>query len=56
MADTVILHYSASSNISFRGELDTGISKAEWAEMSDEEQNQAIEDEVFNLIDIWAEE
>lgn len=53
MEDTIKLRYSASSNITFRGEIDTGISREEWGEMSEEEQAEVIQDVAAELVDIW---
>lgn len=52
MSDTVKLRYSSSKNISFHGELDLNISVEDWAEMSESEQNRAIDDVVYEIIDV----
>ena len=49
---TVKLRYSASSNITFHGEIDTQIERQEWEEMSQKEQDEIISDVLFELIDI----
>jgi hypothetical protein len=56
MGDTVKLKYSASSNISFRGEIDTGIPREEWAEMGDEEKDAIITEQLHALVDIGEKE
>lgn len=35
---------------------DTGYSPEEWAELSDKEQNQIIEETVWDILDFWTEE
>lgn len=56
MTETVKLHYSAPGNITFHGEIDTGITHEEWAEMSGEERDEVVTEELFALVDIGAEE
>lgn len=52
MSDKVILTYSASSNISFRGEVELDITREEWNAMPREEQDQVVAEELSNLVDI----
>lgn len=56
MSDTVLIHYCASSNSHFNGVIDTGITKSDWAEMSEEQRDRAVDDEIYNLIDISVED
>lgn len=52
MSETIKITYSAPSNITFRGEIDTDISREEWAEMSQKEQAEVIDDRIGELLDI----
>jgi hypothetical protein len=52
MDETIKLTYSAPSNITFHGEIDTGISPQDWAEMSQENQNEVIQEYVNELVNI----
>lgn len=56
MNGNVLIHYSASINASFSGTIDTGISKADWAQMSEDERSRAIDDEVYQLVEIGVED
>lgn len=50
---TVKLRYDSSSNITFHGEVDTGIEREEWEEMTENMKIDAISEELFNLVDIY---
>jgi hypothetical protein len=50
--EPVIFSYSAMSNISFRGEEDSGYEWGEWREMSAREQNAAYSDFVFETLGV----
>lgn len=55
MSENVVFRYASSKNITFRGEIDSGISREDWAEMSQKEQDEAIEQVVWDeLIEIYA--
>jgi hypothetical protein len=56
VSDTVKLGYTAFSNISYEGEWDTGISREEWDEMTDNEREEEITQIVFNDIDVWVKD
>jgi hypothetical protein len=56
VSDTVKLGYAAFSNISYEGEWDTGISREEWDEMTDNEREEEITQIVFNDIDVWVKD
>jgi hypothetical protein len=51
--ETVVLNYSAMSNITFHGEVDTGIPRSEWDEMDMVEQDQEMARILFDLVEIW---
>lgn len=53
---TVKLQYSASSNSSFRGEIDTQLSPGEWAELGPVGQDNFMQTELNSLVDIWVED
>lgn len=53
MSDTIKFGYSASSNITFRGEIDTGITREEWEAMSKKEQEQELDEAIYGLVDIY---
>lgn len=53
MADTVKLGYSSMRNISFKGVIDTEVSREQWDEMTDAEKDEEITDALFYLVDIW---
>lgn len=56
MSDTVKLSYAASSNITFRGDYDTGYTREEWDDLTAPEQNEVITDALYYLVDIWVED
>lgn len=57
MADkAVVVRVGMMSNISVNETVDTGYSPEEWEEMSAKEQNQVIEEIVWDLVDVWTEE
>jgi hypothetical protein len=49
----VILGYGAASNISFRGERETGYTWGEWRTMTDAERDQAIDEVVYELVEVY---
>jgi hypothetical protein len=54
--ETVKIGYSAMSNISFHGVVDTEIPVDEWHEMSAEEQDEVIAEVQNELVDLWVED
>lgn len=52
MNETIKIRYSAPSNITFHGEIDTKITREEWAETSQKEQAEVIDDYTAGLLDI----
>lgn len=50
---TVKLGYASSKNISFKGELDTGIPREQWGEMSEQEQDDTVNDVLNELVEVW---
>lgn len=53
--DPVIFHYSASCNISFHGEDESGYTWGEWREMNDEERADAYNMFIFDTlgVEVW---
>jgi hypothetical protein len=51
--ETIRFGYASSKNISFRGEVDTGITREDWAEMSDAEKDEAVNEAVAELVEVW---
>lgn len=49
---TVKLRYSAPSNITFHGVIDTRIEREDWREMTWREQDDVTAQLLFNLVDI----
>lgn len=56
MSETIKITYSAPSNITFRGEIDTEISVDEWKGMSAEEQASVVDDCIGELLDVGIKE
>lgn len=52
----VVVRIGMSSNVMVDETRDTGYSPEEWAELSDKEQNQIIEETVWDILDVWTEE
>lgn len=50
--DPVIFTYSASSNISFRGRLESGWTWGEWRELGSDEQDEAVVDFLFQHLGV----
>ena len=50
---TVKLGYSSNSNISFKGWVDTEIEQAEWDDMSEEERDEAIQQAMNELVEMY---
>jgi hypothetical protein len=49
----VILGYGAASNISFHGKRETGYTWGEWRTMTDAERDQAIDEVVYELVEVY---
>lgn len=56
MSDTVKIGYSAFSNITFRGEYDTGIPREEWDEMDEKGQWETMNELLTQDVDLWVKE
>lgn len=54
--DDVILGYASSANITFRGELYVGYTWGEWREMSQKEKDEAVDEVLYELVDVWVED
>ncbi|UPU15890.1 hypothetical protein [Stenotrophomonas virus Jojan60] len=52
----VVVRIGMLSNVTVNETRDTGYSPEEWAELSDKEQNQIIEETVWDILDVWTEE
>lgn len=52
MSDTVRFYYSSWHNISFHGELDSGIPKEEWTEMDGATKKEIMNEAVHELVDL----
>jgi AAA+ ATPase superfamily predicted ATPase len=50
--DMVTFSYSSMKNVSFQGEVETGITVGEWDEMSERERNEVVSDVVHNLVEV----
>lgn len=53
---TVRFGYSASSNITFKGIVDSGIEREDWDDMTEDEKNNVFGETLFQLVEIWEEE
>lgn len=51
--EPVLLGYGSSRNISFRGEIETGYTRAEWATMDEDERDEVTAELLANLVDYW---
>lgn len=50
---TVRLGYASSSNISFSGTLDTGVTRADWDEMSEKDRADTRDELLYELVDLF---
>lgn len=53
MSDTVKLGYSSSKNITFHGEIETGIPREDWDQMTEAEQDAFMEETVWDLVQLY---
>lgn len=53
MSDEVKIGYASSSNVTFHGELETGMTRQEWEELGEEGQKELMEEMVWELIEMW---
>lgn len=53
---TVRFGYSASSNISFHGEIETGITREDWEAMSEAERDREMDEAIYGLVDIYVKD
>ena len=54
--DQVKFGYESPRNVSFQGKDDSGYTKAQWREMSEDERNQALQDYLNELVDVYVDE
>lgn len=47
-----LFRYASPKNISMHGELDAGMTRQEWADLSDEERQEVFSELVWELIEI----
>ena len=52
-SDEVMLGYASSKNVTFRGEISTGMTRAEWDALTPAEQDDLVEEVAAELVDIW---
>lgn len=56
MSGNVMFRYSSPTNITFHGLIDSGYTPEEWNELSEDDQNIAMEEAVWDqLIEIFPE-
>lgn len=53
MEDEQVFRYASNRNITFRGELSTGMTKQEWRDLSDSERDEFLNEMVWELVEIW---
>jgi hypothetical protein len=53
MENEVVIRYSSSRNISFHGELETGMTREEWEALSEEEQQEVYSELVWELVEMY---
>lgn len=53
---TVKLNYSAMSNITFHGVIDSGVDWEDWRDMDHQQRYKVCADALFDLVDIDAED
>jgi len=54
--DNVKFRYASSANITFHGEIDSGYTREDWAEMSDKDQTEAMTEALWELVEMYAVE
>lgn len=50
---TVQFGYAASSNITFRGTADSGMTREEWNELDKKAQDEIMTEVLWELVDMW---
>lgn len=50
--EPMVWHFESSMNITFGGKADSGITKGEWRQMSEEEKHQFMDDYIYDLVSI----
>jgi len=53
--EEVELRYSSNQNITFNGTLYPGYTWGEWRELTEEQRDTAIENELWELVDIYVD-
>lgn len=54
--DLVVVRYAAASNITFHGKDTLPYTREEWGEMTDDEQNAALAEFLFGLVEVYTED
>lgn len=50
---TVRYGYSSNTNISFNGTVDTGYTREEWEDLSDDAKNRTLDELIYELVDLF---
>jgi len=56
MSKNVLVKIASHANITFHEEEDTGYTREEWAELTQEEQDSVVDECVFSAIDVWIDD
>lgn len=56
MSENVLIKISSHANITFHEVEDTGYTREEWAELTQVEQDRAVEECVYGAIDVWVDD
>ncbi len=56
MTKNIQFRYASHTNISFHGEVDSGYTPEEWAELSETEQGEAMTEALWELVEMSAVE
>ncbi len=51
--DTIRFGYESSKNITFRGEVETDITRDQWEAMSQKERDEAMNEAIWDLVQLW---
>lgn len=54
--EMIMFKYASNHNITFEGEEESGYTREEWNELPQKAKDEAVEDFLWGLVDVWVDD